>query len=88
MIERNIFREYGIFEKQASAYFRAEAGLTTFAQNIVFNGPRAGINFNDGALGGDLVVDNVIANQCRESGDHGPLNVSGVLLGTHICVVT
>jgi hypothetical protein len=41
---RNIFREFGIFEKQSSAYFRAEAGLTLFQANWVFNGPRAGIN--------------------------------------------
>jgi hypothetical protein len=76
-ILRNIFREFGIFEKQSSAYFRAEAGLTTFQHNWVFNGPRAGINLNDGALGGDLIDSNVLANQCRESGDHGPMCVVG-----------
>jgi hypothetical protein len=68
-ILRNIFREFGTIEKQSSAYFRAEAGLTTFQGNWVFNGPRAGVNLNDGAMGGDLIDSNVFANQCRESGE-------------------
>ena len=36
--------------------------------------PRSGINFNDGFGGGNEVVSNVIFNQCRQSGDHGPIN--------------
>lgn len=39
-----------------------------------FNGPRAGINFNDGFGGGNNVTNNVLFNFCRESGDHGPFN--------------
>ena len=42
--------------------------------NVVFNGPRAGINFNDGFGGGTNVTNNLIYNQCRESGDHGAMN--------------
>jgi len=42
--------------------------------NVVFNGPRAGINFNDGFGGGTNVTKNLIFNQCRESGDHGAMN--------------
>ena len=34
----------------------------------------AGINFNDGMGGGDLIRGNLIANCVRESGDHGPFN--------------
>ena len=45
--------------------------LTTVQGNVIFNGPRAGINFNDGFGGGTNVSDNLIYNQCRESGDHG-----------------
>ena len=42
--------------------------------NILFNGPRAGVNFNDGFGGGSLVDENILFNTCRESGDHGPFN--------------
>lgn len=42
--------------------------------NIFFNGPRAGINFNDGFGGGSNVTENLLLNTCRESGDHGPFN--------------
>ena len=37
----NLFREMGIYQKQASAYFHAKSGLTEIAGNVVFNGPRA-----------------------------------------------
>ena len=42
--------------------------------NVHFNGPRAGFNFNDGFGGGDLISGNLLANCVRESGDHGPFN--------------
>lgn len=35
---------------------------------------RAGINFNDGFGGGNLIESNLLFNTCRESGDHGPFN--------------
>ena len=37
---------------------------------------RAGINFNDGFGGGDVIERNLVFSTCRESGDHGPFNVS------------
>ena len=48
--------------------------MTTLRGNIMFNMPRAAINFNDGFGGGSLVEGNLIFNTCRESGDHGPIN--------------
>ena len=39
--------------------------------NIFFNGPRAGINFNDGFGGNSTIRKNLVFNTCRESGDHG-----------------
>lgn len=36
----------------------------------MYNNARAGINFNDGFGGGDLVSENLIFNTCRESGAH------------------
>jgi len=47
---------------------------TLLKRNIMFNGPRAGINVNDGFGGGNVVEENLVFNTCRESGDHGPFN--------------
>ena len=35
------------------------------------NGPRAGVNFNDGTAGGEILERNLVFNFVRESGDHG-----------------
>jgi len=59
---------------QSSCVFQAKTATTTIENNLFYNGPRAGINFNDHFGGGDNVTGNVIFNQCRESGDHGPMN--------------
>ena len=74
MISNNIAREMGVFQKQSSFYFQATSCLVTVEKNIFFNGPRAGINVNDGFGGGNDVNTNLIFNMCRESGDHGPWN--------------
>jgi len=37
----NLVREFGIWQKQSSAWFQALAALTTIESNVVFNGPRA-----------------------------------------------
>jgi|TARA_B110000902_G_scaffold255806_1_gene321638 hypothetical protein len=55
-------------------WFQAKTCQTDLHDNLIFNGPRAGINFNDGFGGGTNVTRNLIYNQCRESGDHGPIN--------------
>jgi len=74
LIEYNVMRELGIYEKQSSAVGHAKAALTTIRKNIMFNIARAAINFNDMVGGGDVVDGNLIFNTCRESGDHGPIN--------------
>ena len=73
-IQYNVFRELGIYQKQSSAVGQAKAAMTTIRHNIMFNMPRAAINFNDMLGGGDVVEKNLIFNTCRESGDHGPIN--------------
>ena len=70
----NFVHELGVFEKQSSFYFQAKSCQNTIKGNIFFNGPRAGINFNDGFGGGNNVTENLVLNTCRESGDHGPFN--------------
>ena len=47
-ISFNVMREIGIYEKQSSAIFQALSCLTSMMGNILFNGPRALININDG----------------------------------------
>ena len=74
LIEFNIMRELGIFQKQSSGVGQNKAAKTTIRNNIMFNMPRAAINFNDGMGGGDIVEHNLLFNTCRESGDHGPIN--------------
>eukprot|EP00041_Stephanoeca_diplocostata_P042079 m.10090 g.10090 ORF g.10090 m.10090 type:complete len:895 (+) comp7208_c0_seq1:114-2798(+) len=73
-ITDNFIHELGYFEKQSSAWFQAKSCQTRLENNILFNLPRAAINFNDGFGGGNAVVANLIFNSCRESGDHGPIN--------------
>jgi hypothetical protein len=74
LIEGNVMRELGIYQKQSSAVGQNKAALTTIRNNVMFNMPRAAVNFNDMIGGGDVVEGNLIFNTCRESGDHGPIN--------------
>jgi hypothetical protein len=70
----NLMHEIGIWGKQTSGYFQAVAAETELYGNVMFNGPRAGINFNDGFGGGNLVKMNLVFNMVRETIDHGPFN--------------
>lgn len=51
IISDNIMHELGIYGKQGTGVFQALSSKTTVLRNIIFNGPRAGILFNDGAGG-------------------------------------
>ena len=66
--------DVGIYGKQTSCYFQAITCGTSLIDNLCYNGPRAGINFNDGFGGGHHVQGNLIFNMVRETGDHGPFN--------------
>jgi hypothetical protein len=70
----NTAREVGLYEKQSSFYIQSKTAKSTISGNVFFNGPRAGINFNDGFGGGDDMNKNLVFSSCRESGDHGPFN--------------
>lgn len=70
----NFVHELGIWQKQSSLYFQSQSCQNLVQGNIFFNGPRAGINFNDGFGGGSNLTENLLLNTCRESGDHGPFN--------------
>mmetsp|Transcript_1429 Transcript_1429/g.2265 ORF Transcript_1429/g.2265 Transcript_1429/m.2265 type:complete len:761 (+) Transcript_1429:492-2774(+) len=74
IVESNYIHDVGLYEKQSSGWGQAKACLTLLKDNIMFNLPRAAINFNDMMGGGNSVTGNLIWNSCRESGDHGPIN--------------
>eukprot|EP01062_Namystynia_karyoxenos_P011319 TRINITY_DN14045_c0_g1_i2.p1 TRINITY_DN14045_c0_g1~~TRINITY_DN14045_c0_g1_i2.p1 ORF type:complete len:875 (+),score=181.70 TRINITY_DN14045_c0_g1_i2:105-2627(+) len=74
VVSGNHIREYGVYGKQTSCFFQSLSANTTFANNVCYNGPRAGINFNDGFGGGNSVEGNLLFNHVRETGDHGPFN--------------
>jgi len=67
-------REVGLYEKQSSFFVQAKTAESRILSNVFFNGPRAGINSNDGFGGGDEIAYNLVFSSCRESGDHGPFN--------------
>ena len=69
----NKVHEIGTYQLQSSFWFNAKATLTRAEGNIIFNIPRAAINFNDGLGGGNNVTLASIFNTCRQSGDHGPI---------------
>ena len=50
---------------------QAKTAQSVIRGNVFFNGPRAGINANDGFGGGDEISHNLVFSTCRESGDHG-----------------
>ena len=75
-----VAREIGLYEKQSSFYVQAKTAEARVVGNVFFNGPRAGINFNDGFGGGDEIARNLVFSTCRESGDHGEkfVNLQGM----------
>lgn len=48
LITRNHFHENGVLTKQSSPYFQTVACHNNITFNVMYNGPRAGINLNDG----------------------------------------
>ena len=80
-------------EKQSSFFVEAKTAQSVILGNVFFNGPRAGINANDGFGGGDEIGHNLVFSSCRESGDHGPfkcdfLVISAVLQLFYNCFAT
>jgi hypothetical protein len=74
LVEQNHCRENGLYGKQSSFFFEALSGHNVVRKNIAYNGPRAGVNFNDGGVGGTVLEKNLIFGHGRESSDHGPVN--------------
>ena len=65
LVQDNAIHELGFFES-IQRMFQALTATTTLKNNIMYNMPRAAVNFNDG-FGGGNVEGNLIWNMCRES---------------------
>ena len=50
VVENNFIHELGVFTKQTAGFFQALAAQSTVRSNIIINGPRSAINFNDAAF--------------------------------------
>ena len=48
LIDRNLIHHVGLYTKQSCAIFHAVACQNTISNNIMFHGPRALLNMNDG----------------------------------------
>ena len=65
LFANNHIHEFGVYGKQTSCYFQSRGANNIVRDNLCYNGPRAGINWNDGFAGGNLVKGNLIFNQVR-----------------------
>ena len=71
-IQGNLIHHLGLYTKQACAVFSAVACQNNITDNIMFHGPRALVNMNDG-FGGDTVIRrNLFFASLLETSDHGP----------------
>eukprot|EP00039_Didymoeca_costata_P024933 m.11883 g.11883 ORF g.11883 m.11883 type:complete len:934 (-) comp4550_c0_seq1:83-2884(-) len=73
-ISNNLFYEVGYYGKQTSAIFKSICYKVTIVNNVGLGGPRAGINFNDAFMGGDILEGNLLAGYVRETADHASFN--------------
>lgn len=65
VVKGNLMTEIGIFTKQVAGYFQALAVNSSVTGNIILNGPRSGVNFNDAAFGGNLIENNLMVRKLR-----------------------
>jgi hypothetical protein len=67
-------RNVGLVIKQSAPVFISIANRVSVSNCVFHEGPRSGVNINDGFLGGHVVADSVMFNLVLETLDHGPFN--------------
>ncbi len=77
LIEGNVMRNNGRYEKQTSSVNISMALDITVRGNSLSDSPRACLNFSDNTWGGHLIQDNDIFDCVRETGDNGSINSWG-----------
>ena len=68
LLEGNVGREIGVYNKQSGWYYQAISANFTARGNVVYNAARAAINVNDGAFGGHLLERNLLFNSESRAG--------------------
>jgi hypothetical protein len=75
LVEGNVVRETGIYERQGVMWNQAISAQTTLKNNIFFNCDRAALNINDGFGGGNQIEGNLLFNTGRgQNKDEGSIN--------------
>jgi hypothetical protein len=64
-IEYNHLHELGVHTKQTAGYFQSQAAHNHLKSNAIYNGPRSGVNWNDGMGGGNTMSDSLLFNLVR-----------------------
>jgi hypothetical protein len=73
-IQSNYVGGMGVWSKQSAAYYKSVTRSNFLLDNVFHDGPRSGVNYNDGAMGGEVMQGNLLLNFVKESNDHGPFN--------------
>lgn len=76
-VYNNHIKNIGIWEKQSSQVAMSVSYGIKVLNNTIHEGPRAGINVNDGTFGGHEIAYNDVFDVQRETKDHGMFNSWG-----------
>jgi hypothetical protein len=66
-ISRSVFEGIGVLGKQSSALFISLACGVALLDSVLYSGPRAGVNIDDGFCGGHSIERSVLFDWVRES---------------------
>ena len=67
VFEWNHLHELGVYTKQTAGYFQSQSAHNHLRGNLIYNGPRSGVNWNDGMGGGNTMSDSLLFNLVRET---------------------
>jgi len=73
-ITENHIHEVGLTGKGSAGVFQSIAKSNVFSRNVAYNGPRAGIENNDGFGGNFTQTGNLLFEFSRETGGHSAWN--------------
>jgi hypothetical protein len=73
-VTNNLCRMIGSTEKQVSCFGQFVSARSIVSGNIMFDMPRAAVNFNDFVGGGSILSYNLGWDTCMETQDHGVFN--------------
>ena len=68
VVQGNVARELGVVNKQSCFYFQAVSSNASIVGNVVFNGARHGVQYNDDFGTGSVLRDNVMFSEWGEGG--------------------